>query len=164
MQYVLVPGHVFACPRKRNPHAQRNHKFSSSRLDRFVKVVANLSRRSSSHAQPLVTDTADVRLTGQPTIRTPGLQLLATCKQAYDEGHHMLYNLNTFHWPPDPHENTPCWYKTLQPEHQKMIKTICVDLDFVDLMYGGMDAVESRAKKNALVDDHVIKMEVPGVK
>ena len=33
-------------------------------------------------------------------ISQPGIQLIATCKQAYKEGHVLFYSSNTFHLPP----------------------------------------------------------------
>ena len=143
MEYALIPGDVYIRSAKRTSHAQQPKKSPSSRLKRIVSAMATLSRQLSCQPQRLVTD--DVRLKEQFTIQQPGFQLLATCKQAYNDGHYMFYTMNTFHWPPGPVSDTDGWYANLQPEHRKLIKTICIDLDLVDLMCGGMDTVEDYA-------------------
>ncbi len=125
MEYVLIPGDVYIRPAKRTSHTQQPKKSPFSRLKRGVNAIVSLSRHLSGQFQRLVTD--DVRLKGQFTI------------------HYMFYAMNTFHWPPGPVSNSDDWYANLQPEHRKMIKTICIDLDLVDLMCVGMDAVEYSA-------------------
>ncbi len=137
MEYVLIPGDVYIRP------TQKPKKSPFSRLKRGVNAIVSLSRHLSGQFQRLVTD--DVRLNGQFTIQQPGFQLLATCKQVYNDGHYMFYAMNTFHWPSGPVSNSDGWYANLQPEHRKMIKTICIDLDPVDLMCVGMGAVEYSA-------------------
>ena len=140
MEYVLIPGDVYIRPAQRISHTQKPKKSPFFRLKRVVNAIVSLSRHLSGQPQRLVTD--DIRPKGQFTVQQPGFQLLATCKQAYNDGHYMFYAMNTFHWPPGPVSNSDGWYANLQPEHRKMIRTICIDLDLVDLMCGGMDAVE----------------------
>lgn len=156
MEYVLIPGDVYIRPTNRTPHAQHPWKASSSRLKRIVSAMASLSRHFFGQPQCLVTDTADVRLKGQSTIQQAGCQLLETCKQAYNDGHYMFYAMNTFHWPPGPVSNTDGWYANLQPEHRKMIETIGIDLDNVELMYGARDVVKAsaRCRRGGRLDDY----------
>ena len=146
MEYVLIAGDIYIRPAKRNRHAQQFWKSLPSRPKRFVDAMAILFRHLSGQSQRLVTITTDAHLKGQSTIQQPGIQLLAACKQAYNDGHYMFFAMNTFHWPPGP-VNTEGWYVNLQPEHQKMIKTICIDFHLADLTYGDMNAVEVSARR-----------------
>ena len=50
-----------------------------------------------------------------------GIQLIATCRQAYDEGHALFYSSNTFHLPAT---MTFEWSDRLQPKHKGLIKRI----------------------------------------
>ena len=50
-----------------------------------------------------------------------GVQLIATCRQAYDEGHALFYSSNTFHLPAT---MTFEWSDRLQPKHKGLIKRI----------------------------------------
>ena len=155
MEYVLIPGDVYIRPTNRTPHAQHPWKASSSRLKRFVGAMASLSRHLFGQPQCLVTDTADVRLKGQSTIQQAGCQFLETCKQAYNDGHYTLYAINTFHGRLVL-SVTQMVGTNLQPEHRKMIKTICIDLDNVELMGRAMDVVEAsaRRRRGGRLDDY----------
>ena len=143
MEYVLVPGDVYIRPANRKSHAQQPSKPPFAISKRFVNTLAAIVRHLLGRPKRLVTDTS---LKEQDILQRNGFQLLATCKQAYNEGHYMFYAMNTFHWPPSAIESTNCWYANLQPEHRKMIRTFHVQLDYVDLMYGAMNAVEVLAK------------------
>lgn len=145
MEYVLIPGDVYVRPANRNRHAQHTCKSPSSRPKRLVNALATVFRHLSGRPKRLVMDTSVKR---QSALQQPGFQLLATCKQAYNDGRYMFYSMNTFHWPPGPVNCTDGWYANLQPEHRKMIRTICIDLDFVDLMYGGTHAIEASARRH----------------
>ena len=54
-----------------------------------------------------------------------GVQLLATCRQAYDEGHALFYSSNTFHLPAT---ETFDWPDRLQPKHKCLIKRIGITI------------------------------------
>lgn len=54
-----------------------------------------------------------------------GIQLIATCKQAYHEGHELLYSSNTFHLSPT---MTFEWSDRLQAKHKAMIKRISITI------------------------------------
>ena len=147
MEYVLIPGDVYIRPTNGARHVEQapKPKPPSSRLRRFVNSMATLSRQLSGRARRVITHSMDLRPKRDFTAQQPGFQLLATCKQAYNEGHHMFYANNTFHLPPGPVNNIDGWYPNLQPKHQKIIRTICIDLSLADLTCGGMDAVECSA-------------------
>ena len=145
MEYVLVPGDVYVCPPKRTDRAHSSWISPFSRVKRFANTLATLSRHVSSQFQIFDIKAADAQLRRQYTFQQPGFQLLATCKQAYNEGHRMFYTMNNFHWSPGPIESTVDWYGNLQPKHKNMIKSVCIDLTLVDTMYECMDAVEVSA-------------------
>lgn len=147
MEYILVPGDIYIRPAQRARRAQQPWKSPSPQPKRFVNAISTLFRHSPSQPQRRVTDTTEFSLNGQFAIQQSGFQLLATCKQAYNEGHYMFYAMNTFHWPPGPVNNTDGWYADLQPEHRSMIKTIFIDLNLFDLPYGGIEAVEKSASR-----------------
>ena len=54
-----------------------------------------------------------------------GVQLIATCRQAYDEGHALFYSSNTFHLPPI---MTFEWSDKLQTKHKFLIKRIGITI------------------------------------
>ena len=145
MEYVLHPGDVYIRPTNGSRHNEQALKSPSSRFRRFVNSMTTFSRHLSGKARRVTTHSTDLRLKRGFTTQQPGFQLLATCKQAYNEGHRMFYAMNTFHLPPGPVNNIDGWYPNLQPKHQKMIRTICIDLNLADLTCGGMDAVERSA-------------------
>ena len=147
MEYVLIPGNVYIGVPKRIRHAQKSWSPPSSRLVRhFVYAMATVSIQVSGQPQRLVTNTTDVHPKSQVPIQQQGFHFLQTCKQAYNEGHYMFYAMNIFHLPPGPINNTDAWYTTLRPEHRKMIKTIWIDLDPVDLISEGTDDIEASAR------------------
>ena len=131
MEYILIPGDIYIRPEKR--------KSRFSQLERYLTAMATRSRHLSGKLQRFVTGTS---LDKQCTIQQSDFHLLATCKQAYNDGHYMFYAMNTFHLPPGPVENKDHWFAHLRPEHQKMIKTIRIDLKLAELTYGDLDAVE----------------------
>ena len=54
-----------------------------------------------------------------------GVQLIATCRQAYNEGHVLFYSLNTFYLPAT---ETFEWSDRLQPKHKCLIKRIGITI------------------------------------
>ena len=65
-------------------------------------------------------------------LQIPGLQFLATCKQACAEGFKVFFSTNNFFLPYGPMENTSRCFKELNPEHQSTIKGL-------GLMFGVQD-------------------------
>ncbi|KAL9607762.1 MAG: hypothetical protein Q9167_007358, partial [Letrouitia subvulpina] len=58
--------------------------------------------------------------------------LLATCRQAYHEGHRTFYELNTFQLPHGPLKHTLQYFQGLTHEHRAMIRRVTIDLDSSD--------------------------------
>ena len=69
-----------------------------------------------------------------------GVQFIATCKQAYVEGHGLFYSTNTFHLS----LKMPfLWPERLQPKHKAMIKRISITIGLVELTPSMLDQVQS---------------------
>ena len=69
-----------------------------------------------------------------------GVQLIATCKQAYIEGHGLFYSNNTFHLPP---KMPFLWPERLQAKHKSMIKRISITIGLVELTPSMLSQVEN---------------------
>ena len=69
-----------------------------------------------------------------------GVQLIATCKQAYVEGHGLFYSSNTFDLPP---KMPFLWPERLQAKHKAMIKRISITIGLVELTPAMLTQVES---------------------
>lgn len=63
----------------------------------------------------------------------PGYQFLATCKQAYLEGHKIYYQSNKFLLPSGPIEMIKPYFERLKPVHKAMIISVGVNFLFTDL-------------------------------
>lgn len=73
-------------------------------------------------------------------VSRPGIQLIATCKQAYNEGHKMFYSCNTFHLEP----TLPFWWPDrLQAKHKAMIKRISFTIGLVELTPAMLHQIEN---------------------
>ncbi len=72
-------------------------------------------------------------------ISQPGIQLIATCKQAYEEGHALFYSSNTFHLPPT---MTFEWSDRLQAKHKAMIKRISFTFGLDELTPAMVDEID----------------------
>ncbi len=69
----------------------------------------------------------------------PGIQLIATCRQAYHEGHRLFYSSNTFHLPPT---MTFEWPDRLQVNHKAMIKRISITIGLDELTSEMLSKIE----------------------
>ena len=49
---------------------------------------------------------------------------LATCRQAYEEGHQRLHSQNTSFLPPGSLQNTVCWEGELRSEHRGLVRSL----------------------------------------
>ena len=67
------------------------------------------------------------------TQSPPGIQLLATCRQAYNEGHALYYSANVFHLPPGPLSATEAILNNIQPESLSLIHHINLTTGLLDL-------------------------------
>ena len=74
----------------------------------------------------------------------PGFQLMATCKQAYDECHSIFYSSNTFHLPAN---MTFDWSDGLQAKHKAMIKRIDIRISVEELTLDMIDELERRVSR-----------------
>ena len=73
---------------------------------------------------------------------TPAINLLATCRQAYDEGHVMYYSDNVFHLPPGRCEDMKEVLAKIKPEHLTMMKHVVLRLSLLDLTPSVLREVE----------------------
>ena len=78
-----------------------------------------------------------------------GVQLIATCKQAYAEGHGLFYSNNTFHLPP---KMPFLWPEQLQAKHKAMIKRISITIGLVELTPSMLNQVESNMVRPAQIN------------
>ena len=75
-----------------------------------------------------------------PTYSTqPGIQLIATCKQAYQEGHALFYSSNKFHFPC---LDTFEWSDKLQAKHKAMIKRVSITVGLDELTPSMIDEIK----------------------
>ena len=70
-------------------------------------------------------NSARIPLSAAQVQSRSGVQLIATCRQAYNEGHALFYSSNTFHLPPT---MTFEWSDRLQPKHKFLIKRIGITI------------------------------------
>lgn len=63
----------------------------------------------------------------------PGYQILATCRQAYEEGVEQFYTKNTFYLPPGHVEHSINYFSSLAPKTRAMIKRIGIRFAVEDL-------------------------------
>lgn len=61
-----------------------------------------------------------------------GVGFLATCHQAYNEGHRMFYELNTLQIPHGPLKHSLQCFQGLTHEHRAMIRKVAILLDWSD--------------------------------
>ena len=86
--------------------------------------------RSSFSSQKLIHKPTSVN----PSFTsTPAVNLLATCRQAYDEGHVMFYSENVFHLPRGRCEEMKKVLAKIKPEHLAMMKHVVLRLSLLDL-------------------------------
>lgn len=83
----------------------------------------------------------------------PGIQLIATCKQAYHEGHELFYSLNTFHLLPS---MTFEWSDRLQAKHKAMIKRISITVGVDELTTPMISQIEAMVPKENLRKDRSV--------
>lgn len=104
-----------------------------TRVDR-LRVIHDLC-----HGDPacpisaqLIHDTDPDRAPGPNSL--PGYQILATCKQAYEEGVVAFYTKNTFYLPPGPVEHSINYFNDLTRETRTMIQKIGIRFGVEDLV------------------------------
>ena len=77
----------------------------------------------------------------------PACQLIATCRQAYLEGHESFYSHNTFHLAPGRLSASIKYFASLRPEHQCLISSFCIDFSILDLAPSVIDEIEQAYQK-----------------
>ena len=85
--------------------------------------------RSSLNSQKLSHKPTSVDSTPKSS---PAVNLLATCRQAYDEGHAMYYSDNVFHFPPGRNRVLKAALAKIKPEHLAMMKHVVIRLSLQD--------------------------------
>ena len=82
-----------------------------------------------------------------------GCQFLATCRQAYNEGHRMYYSSNTFHLPSGRDHWARQLFDLVQPKHRSMIQYLAINCSIYDIHYPGpMDEIERAADDWLILD------------
>ena len=66
-------------------------------------------------------------------VFTPGSQVLATCKQLYQEGHISFYSRNMFHLAPGPLSASWDYFGKLNRRHQDLVCRVSIEMSFMDL-------------------------------
>jgi len=69
----------------------------------------------------------------EPHSAVLGFGYLATCQQAYEEGHQMFYSQNTFFLPPGWLLYTQCWERDLRSEHRGLIQSLGIGMGLLDI-------------------------------
>ena len=161
MGYVLVPGDV--CPYRSvlktstgsletAPNAKSRSGF---RLIATCKKAYNKIRnkiksyvliREDIYPCKPASKTSTYKPETTPKIESrPGMQLIATCKQAYSEGCELFYSSNTFHLPPT---GTFSWSDKLTAKHKAMIKRVSITIGLVELTPAMLTEIEKNMPAN----------------
>ena len=90
-----------------------------------------------SHRPPEITSNAS----------SPAVNFLATCQQAYKEGHKMYYSENTFHMPPGSLEEMTLLLNNIRPECLAMMKHVELNFSLLDLTPSVLKEVEANLAK-----------------
>ncbi|KAG7002439.1 hypothetical protein G7Y79_00027g061310 [Physcia stellaris] len=75
-------------------------------------------------------------------IFVPACQLLATCRQAYNEGYVSFYNRNVFHLAPGPFLASAEYFLRLRWKHQHLIGKISIEMSVIDLTPSVLKTIE----------------------
>jgi len=67
----------------------------------------------------------------------PGLGILATCQQMYEDGHLLLYTHNRFHLAPGPVGFATHYFRKLQAHHRSLIQSLVMSFTLADLTPAG---------------------------
>lgn len=153
MDYVLVPGSIH--PRTiepvSNPMPAKRSTFRNLQTVK-LKFLSCIPRFVPSVLREIVK--ALRRGFGQKTVKPtpspPGVQLLATCRQAYAEGHGMYYSLNTFHLPCGSAQKALEYFEGLDTKHLHMIQSVALRLSLKDLTPTVFYAIEQAMRMEAI--------------
>ncbi|KAL8792657.1 MAG: hypothetical protein Q9195_004717 [Heterodermia aff. obscurata] len=79
---------------------------------------------------------------GSPVF-VSGCQILAACRQLYQEGHSSFYSRNTFHLAPGPLSASLGYFERLNGTHQNLIERVSIDLSIMDLTPSVLEGIEA---------------------
>ena len=91
--------------------------------------------------------TRPVRSDGSPEF-LPACQILATCKQLYQEGHVSFYSSNMFHFAPGPLSASWKYFGRLNSRHQDLIERVSIEMSFMDLTPPVLKRIEKAFYQN----------------
>ena len=91
-------------------------------------------------------------------VKRYGSQLLATCKQAYEEGRALYYSKNTFHLPAGRDYWSRRLFHSIQPEHQSLIQSVAITCSVYDLHYARPVQDIGRAADDTLARYDFVRM------
>ena len=154
MRHALVPGQIHIRPRavtELNAERLVMHRSVLPKPLYLVKII--LLEKLSSLREWMQPSPSSSTIQVKPTVAESGYQLLATCSQAYGEGHHWFYSLNTFYVPRGPLAYTTEYFSNLQPNHIALINSIGIRFGLQDLTSECLEAVDCRGKALGL-DPH----------
>ena len=82
-------------------------------------------------------------------VSRPRFQVLATCRQLYQEGHVLFYSQNVFHLAPGPISASWDYIRRLDSRHQDLITKVSVDISVMDLTPPVLEGIQA-----AFYEDH----------
>lgn len=101
---------------------------------------------------------------GSPVFKS-GCQVLATCRQLYQEGHVSFYSRNMFHLAPGPLSASWEYFGRLDSRHQDLIEKVSIEMSIVDLTPAVLKGIEVAFYNNcglpiAFAEDHLVSSYV----
>lgn len=86
-----------------------------------------------------------------PQLQQPGIQILATCRDLYEQGHRMLYPRNNWHIAPGIIDPSLDYFDgSLQRKHRDLIRSLTLTFNVRDLNAFGFLRVENRIKQHRI--------------
>ncbi|MCJ1459699.1 hypothetical protein MMC28_010078 [Mycoblastus sanguinarius] len=147
IQHVLVPGDIhlevytrrwgFLQPDFQKFHLRLSETLSVTPSEKLSQWAHHIDRTRMTFP-----DSRFLIIDGSPKTPQPGFQLMAACKEIYEEGHAMFYSKNTFHLAPGPIVVTSNYFANLQSKHRDLIKSITITFSVADLTPEGFQRVE----------------------
>ncbi|CAF9938017.1 MAG: hypothetical protein HETSPECPRED_000742 [Heterodermia speciosa] len=76
-------------------------------------------------------------------VSVPGCQILATCRQLYQEGHISFYSRNMFHLAPGPLSASLDYFGRLDRRDQDLIDKVSIEISIMDLVPSVLEGIEA---------------------